>query len=289
MNIKDKIKYRTLTPSDMTQMHRCFNKAFEDYEMASQLNFPQFSQRMRERLNVDFSLSMGAFLNRQMIGFLFTTLGKYEEKKTAYNCGTGVVFEYRGMDITNKLYKLLIPLFKKKSIKQCVLEVMITNEAAIQAYKKIGFKVSRELACLRLYPSFFTQEYFDFENVQKSPEISLEDIDAISTEKVSFLNSSSALQKTLPNEKKIGVRIESDLVAYAIYQKETARLDRFGVIQSYTKKNIGKMLIDYIYQDTGKKEITILNVDIAAKDTVQALNSFGFENQFSQFEMNMSI
>lgn len=224
-----------------------------------------------------------------MVGFVFTSVSFYEGRLTAYNGGTGVVFEYRGMDITRKLYELLLPEFRQAGIEKCVLEVLTTNEAAIQAYRKIGFEVTKSFSCFRLSKENYEQQYFAFPLIARVAEGLLSDYDAISTEMPSYLDSSSALSHNLANEEKIEIRVDGELAGYAIYQQETGRLSRFGIAPKFRRQGYGRMLMDYIYQDTGYKEITVLNVDNSSQEMIRSLEGLGFEKQLMQFEMQMDI
>jgi len=65
--------------------------------------------------------------------------------KKGHVISVAVLEEYRNKGIGTKLIHDAIEEIRKESGKECYLEVRITNEGAIELYKRIGFKVTSTL------------------------------------------------------------------------------------------------------------------------------------------------
>jgi len=65
--------------------------------------------------------------------------------KKGHIISVAVLEEYRNKGIGSKLIQQAMEEIKTESGKECYLEVRITNEGAIELYKRIGFKVTSTL------------------------------------------------------------------------------------------------------------------------------------------------
>ncbi|UTW67555.1 GNAT family N-acetyltransferase [bacterium SCSIO 12643] len=124
----------------------CFFKAFENYFVPLPNNKDLFKARW-ENAGVNFKYSYGMFDGDQLIAFIIHAIDYRKGHKTAFNTGTGVLPGYRGQRIVQKLYDAAIPELKKHDITRCTLEVITQNNNAIKAYKRIGFKITKEYHC----------------------------------------------------------------------------------------------------------------------------------------------
>lgn len=78
----------------------------------------------------------------QIIGYIsgVTRLGK-----TGHIVSIAVDPAHRGKGIGKKLVKTLLEKFKENGMKKARLEVRISNAAAINLYKKLGFNIEKRL------------------------------------------------------------------------------------------------------------------------------------------------
>ena len=125
-----------------------FIQSFSDYSVPMKLSEEELITKMQND-RIDLKLSAGAFDGEELIGFILHGVGIFNNRKTAYNGGTGVISEYRGNALTRRLYEFIIPVLKKENIEQCLLEVIDSNIPALKTYKKTGFKITRKLVCFK--------------------------------------------------------------------------------------------------------------------------------------------
>ena len=150
------IHIRLLVPSDLNQFYFTFQEAFDDYSVDLRLDRKAFDRRMLDKLGIDWGLSVGAFSGDKMVGFIAHTANYYQNQPYAYNGGTGVIPEYRGLNLTVHMYDLAIKHLRDRKIDRCVLEVIDHNRSAIDAYSKVGFKKTRILKCYKVTNAFST-------------------------------------------------------------------------------------------------------------------------------------
>ena len=279
---------RFLKKQDLDEMYSAFLQAFSNYSVPFNLNKVEFKKKFVEKLNINFRLSVGAFFMDQMVGFIFTSISKYEGKKSAYNGGTGVVPEFRGQKITSRLYDLLIPELKACLVKQCVLEVLTDNKRAIQTYEAIGFKKAKFYHCFRMMIPSVSNANRNIEiHLQKKPDWKsyLKFFDHLP----SFLDTESMINQNMANEKIIEARIEGKLVGYAIYQPGPGRISHIAVDREHRRTGIGTTLINYIYNNSKNKSLILINVNKEANGVKNFFSKLGFENQLDQYEMILKI
>ncbi|MDG6925639.1 MAG: GNAT family N-acetyltransferase [Nitrososphaerota archaeon] len=65
--------------------------------------------------------------------------------KKGHIISVAVLREYRGRGVGTKLIREALEEVRKENGKECYLEVRITNEGAIELYKRLGFKVTSTL------------------------------------------------------------------------------------------------------------------------------------------------
>jgi len=150
------IEYKTLEGIDTEILYTVFLNAFKDYQVNMEISLLKFNELLISR-GYNSQISMGAFENGELVGFVFNGLRKWNEKPTAYDTGTGVIREYRKQGITSNLMLNIKNLLKSKKIYQYLLEVIKTNTNALELYKKQGFEIVREFECYRLEKKYLKQ------------------------------------------------------------------------------------------------------------------------------------
>lgn len=278
--------FRPFVEADIPRMHQVFLRAFADYTLPFHLSYQQFLDKFIHKLNINLSLSVGAFQNDVLVAFIFTGTDAYQGKKTAYNGGTGVIPAHRGEALTTKMYEYLWPLFEKEGVEQALLEVITTNERAIKSYKKCGFSIHKLYHCFRLQAENLVQDS-TLSSIAITPQAkanwplyaSMLDCQP------SYLDSSTVLKHNISNEHIAEASIDNSVVGYIIFQPSASRISQIAVAKAYRGQGIGKKLLDYAFRHTATDTITLINIDHNERNVIQVLKQWGFENTVDQHEM----
>ena len=142
--------YKSLKEISYNQITKCLNLAFSDYYIPIKFTQEELQNRF-ELSGVDKELSYGAFLNNEMVGFIFNSCNIYNNHKSVFDVGTGVIPKHRGNKVFTDLFKLTEQELKKRKIEKYYLEVLQQNDKAISSYKKQGFTITREFSVLNCY------------------------------------------------------------------------------------------------------------------------------------------
>jgi ribosomal protein S18 acetylase RimI-like enzyme len=287
----ESIRFRSFVRNDIPDMRKVFNQAFEDYLIPVLLNESDFKRKLIEKSRLNFKYSVGCFDNKQLVGFLFHTIEEYQKKKTAYNGGTGVIPDYRGNNLTYRMYEHIIPKLIKKKVEDCILEVISNNKPALQSYEKVGFRKSKFYHCLKLDEE---GDYLknpppgNFRTV-KSPKPQWEIYSTFRDYESSFLDTFHMLKKNLKSETILESYDGDDLVGYIIYNKRMGRVGNIGVHKKYRGRGIGTSLIRKMHADCRKKPIYILNVNERSYNLLNFFLRLGFKNDIDQFELKLKL
>ncbi|MEM6967244.1 MAG: GNAT family N-acetyltransferase, partial [Bacteroidota bacterium] len=136
----------TLEHTSISDLTKCFNKAFSDYFVKFNVTEAYLQDRWYAA-GVDFSLSAGVMDGGLLVGFIMNAVQEWRGLKSAFNVGTGVIPSHRGNQLTEKMYDFFLPKLIAQNIKCLGLEVIQENHKAIHIYKKVGLVISRGLNC----------------------------------------------------------------------------------------------------------------------------------------------
>ena len=144
----DLIEINTLENVGFQEIAAAFNDAFADYFISIQFTAEHLEIKFAHE-DGKLALSVGAFENGQLVGFILHFEDIIEGKKVDYNGRTGVRVAYRGNQLTSKMYEYLFPKLKELAIEKLVLEVINENHSASKIYHQLGFKTIREVECFK--------------------------------------------------------------------------------------------------------------------------------------------
>ena len=283
--------FKGFRKNDVSKMRRTFNTAFSDYIVPINLSHGQFIQKIVEKTNISFNHSVGAYSKKRLVGFIFNSINYYEGKKTAYNGGTGVIQDYRGNKLTEKMYHSIFPKFEKNGIEQCVLEVISNNKPAIKVYENLGFTRSKFFHCLKLKEeSSYLQDF-------KKPDVDLvfphnprwKKYESFCDYETCFLDSFPLLKKNKTNESFLEAYQNDKLVGFLIFNKKMGRVEHIGVDHDARGNGIATMLIKKMIRICRNKPVYILNLNERNYDVLNFFLRVGFQNEIDQFEFKLSI
>lgn len=263
-------RFRSLHDIDLQQLADCFNLAFSDYEQSINFTIDSFKYYLTASA-VDLSLSFGAFCNNELVGFILNSSGIYNNEAVVFDAGTGIVPEHRGKKVFSELFAYTSKELKNSGITQYYLEVLQSNQYAVNIYSKKGFVIKREYSVLTASGSKYPKE----DGVEISP---YQDFVAFPTEhsvQPSFEHSTHTLNQ---NPQLYEVRYISDL-ACCIYAKRNGAI----VQMHYNDINALKCVIsDLVHQ---YPKLMAKNVDLSATDVIKLLTDVGFNEILRQYEM----
>lgn len=281
------IKFKTLEGIDIETLHKAFLNAFKDYQVNMEIPLSKFNDLLISR-GYNSEISMGAFENGDLIGFVFNGLRKWNEKPTAYDTGTGVISEYRKQGITSNLILNIKDLLKSKGIHQYLLEVIKTNTNALELYKKQGFEIVREFECYRIEKNNFeaSEDYIIFQK-----QIYHDDYNQFSELwdfNPSWQNSIDSIGAKKDKLYCINVKLNDEVVGYGIIDKITGDIPQLAVHRNYRRRGIAKSIINDLIINTDSNKISVLNVD---KNSTMAhfLHNLSFEHFIDQYEMMLTL
>ena len=108
--------YKTLDNTSMEIIHKAFIDAFSDYQVKIEMPIWKSEQMLPRRGYVP-EMSIGAFVNETLIGFVLNGCRIWNGKLTVYDLGTGVVRQYRRQGVLNNTLSDIKVLIKEKNIK----------------------------------------------------------------------------------------------------------------------------------------------------------------------------
>ncbi|MCG8530513.1 MAG: GNAT family N-acetyltransferase, partial [Desulfovibrionales bacterium] len=269
--------------------YKAFNKAFANYEV--QVNKTELLAMLKRR-GFNAELSFGAFADEDLVAFTLNGIGTYNNKKTAYDTGTGTIEEYRGQGLAGEIFNYSIPYLKEAGVTQYLLEVLQHNTKAINVYEKIGFKISRE------FNYFVTEE--SSVNINEITPISDSQIREVSISECSnvdmffdyspsWQNSTESILRQSEAFRAIAAYQNSELIGFCITDPTSGDITQLAVKPTYRRKKIGVQLLNEAIKLNTHKEVKIVNTDTRDKVMIDFLKSVNIELSGKQFEMIRAI
>ncbi|WP_206458227.1 GNAT family N-acetyltransferase [Anaerovorax sp. IOR16] len=280
------ISYQSLEQIDKGRLYKTFIDAFSDYQVKIDLPFWKFEQ-MLQRRGYHSEISIGAFENDRLVGFVLNGFRKWNGRATAYDLGTGVIPEFRRKGITSEMLLHVKKRFKGKRLEQYLLEVIKSNTSAVQLYKKQGFKVQREFSCFEIErDKYFPQSTYNTEHVGR---IELDQLKEFWDFKPSWQNSIESVNAIPEAFIYSVVRVNNNIVGYGIIDKKTGDIPQLAVNKDYRGNGIARSIISDMIKSTESNKICILNVDTQFKSAEDFFKQLGFEYSVGQYEMLLGL
>ncbi len=122
------VKIKNMEKSDLPQVMEIEKRTF-----STAWSEESFLRDLRDDF---FSIYLSAYYDDQLVGYI----GAWLVVDEIHITNLAVAKKYRNRRIGTKLIKELLKRGKKMGMKQAVLEVRISNQAAINLYNKLGFE-----------------------------------------------------------------------------------------------------------------------------------------------------
>lgn len=281
--------YKTLEDVSIKNLYETFTDSFSDYEVKIDLPLSRF-ENMLIRRGYNPAVSIGAFKEYELVGFIFNGLRSWKNKKTVYDTGTGVVYKYRKQGITTTMFENIKKVLQQNNVEQYLLEVIKTNVAAFELYKKQGFQISRELECFQINKSDYKQvKDYDIEHIDNLTEQDWNNLKCLWEIEPSWQNSIDSVKAVKEGFVYSLLRQNGIIVGYGIIDKKTGDIPQIAVHKDYRGKGIGRSIITDLIENTESEKISIINIDGRYKSMMDMLVSLGFKQFVNQYEMVLDL
>jgi len=287
------IELSRFSESEILDVH---NEAFSDYEVPMEISLDSFKY-LNLRRGVRYDLSLGAVDGENLVGFILNAIDNWEGKLTAYDCGTGVIPKYRQKGLGNQIFTHLLPLLKAENIEQYLLEVIQTNIAAYNLYKKRDFQITREFDCLLADVKEVKLKFQDKEKSDLTKGYNIRDITNLTWNKVkkywdyspSWQNSELSIQRVPNSFHYLGAFLKDKLVGYMVYEP-SGGITQIAVEQNHRNQNIGTEFIKNLIEKVPEIEkLNIINIDKRDTALLNLFSKIGFKSFTAQYEMILEI
>jgi ribosomal protein S18 acetylase RimI-like enzyme len=274
---------KSLDDTSFDNLHIAFSKAFEDYKF--QISYDQLFAMLKRR-GFNPKLSFADFDNDEITAFTFNGIGIFQDKKTAYDTGTGTLPNYRQQGLANRIFTYSIPFLKENMIEQYLLEVLQENSAAISVYQKLGFSITREF---NYYHQPINEILFSSSNIPIditiaviSPEImdvSFHDFNP------SWQNSLESITRSKETFKILGAFYNDHLIGYCATEPATGDISQIAVKQNFRRQGLGTALLQQASGYSLSGTIKIVNTDPNCCSLNGFLSKLNIPLRGKQFEM----
>lgn len=245
---------------------------------------------MLQRRGYVSDISVGAFKDGMLVGFVLNGLRKWNGERTVYDLGTGIISAYRNQGITTNMLLTVNALLKEKDVTQYLLEVIQTNTSAFHLYTKQGFEIIRHFACFQLDKSKYTpMTTYTVEHVDAIDATNWNNLIDFWDFTPSWQNSTDSINAASDEFIYSVVRIDALIVGYGIIDKKTGDIPQIAVNRHHRHKGIARSIVTDLLQNTESNKVSVLNVDDYSSTTKEFLLALGFEFVVSQYEMVLKI
>ncbi|NNE27498.1 MAG: GNAT family N-acetyltransferase [Saprospiraceae bacterium] len=275
--------FRFLHSTPIEEIVSTFNKAFEGYFIPLKFDAQVFRSKLIQE-SIDLKLSTGAFEGSTLVGFIF--VGVQADNHAFYNAGTGVIAEYRGQNLTQKMYEILLPKLISKGFKKGVLEVVRENAPAIHVYKTIGYEITRALECYKA--TQIKAQNMNGIAIKECTDWHLDKWSTMNQWAPSWQNDNTALSNVQDKLSAIEITEGDLIVAYAIFDKSKGRIHQMAVKEAFRRRGLGSAMLSYI-QTHSSADLSWINVDSNDELTNNWLVNRGFELILGQYEMQLIL
>jgi len=278
------MKFKTLENTTTEDILAVFNLSFLNSIAPFQLTKEEFEFKLNND-SIKLELSVGAFIDNKLVGFILHGKNRINNQSVAYNAGTGVDPNFRGNKIISKLYDFVIPILKTNGVTKMQIEVISENTNALPIYKNVGFKIDRELNC---YKGTLEPNGNSAPEIRELTEYDWQIMESFWDCQPSWQNSITAAENSFNNNISIGIYDKEMLLGYMIYNPISNKIQQLAVDNKHRRKGLGRELLQYVSKNNNK-ELLLNNVDTASKATTSFLLSLGLKIKIKQYEMSFEM
>jgi ribosomal protein S18 acetylase RimI-like enzyme len=286
MSIINKFLDKSFIPA----IHKCWMKSFADYQIdISYLTLDKMVCRAKMD-RVDYELSVGAFCNNEMVGFLLIAIDTLDGELCAFDAGTGVVPECRGRGVAGSLFEFALPKLRSVGVKKFLLEVLQNNPSAIRVYMKTGFTIACDYNCYKLDITDCKLKKFDMPYIRVKPisKNEIENYKNFIDWEVSWEYNFSAINSIDDNIIINGAFVNDMCIGFIVYYPTLSWIFMLAVDRNFRNQMIGTLLLSKLLDSTKTNFIKFNNL-LPDHCICKFLEKHGFKLYATQYEMVYSL
>lgn len=286
-------EYRSLAGENPEAVYRAFMEAFADYSVKVDWSRADF-EAANGRRGYDPGLSIGAYRDGRLAGFVLTGRGLWQGRPAAYDLGTGVLPSDRGSGLAGAIAAEIKARLVRSGVETWILEVIRDNAPAFRTYEKAGFVITRSFECPggrfrdpgRGMPP-------GIEIAEADPgRFPWEEARAMREWEPSWQNSDASIARSSPRPGiwaawKAGAAGGRRLSGYAVAQ-ESGSLWQLAVSPEERRRGVGTALLRAAAKASGGK-LRYINVQADDAATLGLLASCGIAESVGQYEMALAL
>lgn len=282
------ITYKKCTEVSMDHIFKAFSTGFSDYIIKFNMTQDVFEKRFFYTEGNSTEYSFAAFHDNDPVGVILGGIKNYEGIKTL-RCDTfAIAPDYRGTEISKKLFQLHEHTAIENHCRQLFLEVIAGNDRAIKFYKKMG------------YDKIYDLSYFSLENLNalNKYNINMMDVKPIGI---------SMFENSLENLKDVHINWQNDIdyikkspdtVLYGVFQdnrliaalciNDSGRVSCIWVEKSKRNKGTAAALLNKACRELN---LSKLNIGFPNSNLLEGfLKKIGFKREtIAQYEMYKTL
>lgn len=138
------ITFRSLSDCTWREAVQTLNRGFEGYVVNIRFDEQALIKHMA-RGDISPEYSIIAYYGGKPAGIVLNGIRRIEGKKAAWNGGTGVAKEYRGLGVGKALIEKSLEIYREHQVEIAALEAIEVNQPAIALYEKMGYAITDRL------------------------------------------------------------------------------------------------------------------------------------------------
>ena len=280
------IEFRPLAGVAIAHIAETFNAAFADYVVKLQLTPEQLQYKMQQE-DIALDCSVGAFVNRQLAGFILHGLRNEDGRQLYYNAGTGVIPTHRGHGLTAGMYAWWRQHTAAPAPAQLSLEVITTNTKAEHIYSSIGFRRQRTFNIWKgKAPAACCKKPLQFQQVAVLPWAEVQSWWRV----MPAWSATPASIAALKDQAWIlTAQLGHQLVGYCCIGAHNERILQLAVAPAHRKKGIASALLAETSRRWQKDEWMVLNADAGDEQLNRFFANMHWQLVLQQYEMTLSL
>jgi ribosomal protein S18 acetylase RimI-like enzyme len=287
------IRYKFLSADDFPQAHATVVEAFSDYQVDMSYMTIERSWLRNLKSGVQYDCSVGAFDGEKLVGLTFVGLDVWKGEKAAFDAGTGIIPGYRGQGIAKAMFEFVLPGLRERGVSKFLLEVLQTNDAAIRAYTKTGFKVTREFACYDLLPDSFCSAstaagIFEVRIIDKAR---VQEFKTQTDWQPSWENSFSGMDRIEDELIRLGAFKADQCVGVLVFYPLLRWIMSLVVVKEFRRQGVASTLLNTLMADLpdDTEVVKIDNIDRSDKAMLEFFEKAGARLLIDQYEMEYNF